>query len=126
LTRRVVRSSKAPAPIGPYNQGILASGTFLFVAGQGSKDPTTGTAPAEFRDRVARCIENVKAVVEEAGATLADVVRVGVFLADMGKFKEFNEVYGSYFRDPFPARTTVQAVLPAGTDVEIDAVAVLK
>jgi 2-iminobutanoate/2-iminopropanoate deaminase len=126
VSRRTVRTSKAPAPIGPYNQGVVASGTFLFVAGQGPKDPASGNTPADFRDRVSRCIENVKAIVEEAGGTLADVVRVGVFLADMGKFKEFNEVYGSYFRDPYPVRTTVQAVLPAGTDVEIDAVAVLK
>ncbi len=126
MSRRIVRTSKAPAPIGPYSQGVVAAGSFLYVAGQAPKDPATGATPSQFRDRVARCLENVKAIVEEAGGTLADVVRVGVFLADMGKFKEFNEVYGSYFHDPHPARTTVQAVLPTGVDVEIDAVAVLK
>jgi 2-iminobutanoate/2-iminopropanoate deaminase len=124
--RRKVITSRAPGPVGPYSQGVAASGSFLFVAGQLPKDPSTGEVPADFKERVTRCLQNVKAIVEEAGADMADVVRVGAYLADLARFKEFNEVYAGFFSEPFPARTTVQTVLPAGMDVEIDAIAVLK
>jgi 2-iminobutanoate/2-iminopropanoate deaminase len=122
---KTVRTEKAPAPIGPYSQGATMSGRMLFVAGQTPKAPT-GQMPQDFRAQVVQCLENVKAIVEAAGATLADVVKVNAYLADLANFPVFNEVYATYFTAPHPARTTVGAVLPGGAvQVEIDAIAAL-
>ncbi len=118
-----VKAEGAPAPIGPYSQGIVASGRLLFVAGQTPKDPKTGAMPADFRAQAERTLENVKAIVEAAGAAMADVVKVNAYLADMGNFSAFNEVYSKFFSPPYPARTTVGATLPGGAvQVEIDVV----
>ncbi len=123
--KQPVSTDGAPAPIGPYSQGIVCSGRFLFVAGQTAKDPQTGEIKPDVRSQTERCLENIKAIVEKAGGSIADVVRVGAFLKSMASFTEFNEVYQRYFPKPFPARTTVGADLPAGTLVEIDAIAAL-
>ena len=124
--KQEVRAAGAPAPIGPYSQGVVTSGRLLFVAGQTPKDPATGTMPAEFRAQVERCLQNVKAIVEAAGASMADVVKVNAYLADLANFTAFNEVYTTFFSQPWPARTTVGAVLPGGAvQVEIDVVASL-
>ena len=123
--KQAILSTAAPEPIGPYSQGIVATGRLLFVSGQGPKDQSSGVIPADFQGQVVQCLENVKAIVEAAGATMADVVRVGAFLADMGNFPVFNEIYARYFPKPCPARTTIAAVLPGGFQVEVDAVAVL-
>jgi 2-iminobutanoate/2-iminopropanoate deaminase len=123
--KEAVRSPGAPAPIGPYSQGIVAAGRFLFVAGQTPKDPRCGSIPGDFRAQVSRCIENLKSIVEAAGVTLADVVKVNAYLSDLGSFAVFNEVYSLCFPEPFPARTTVGAVLPGGFSVEIDAIVAL-
>ena len=96
----------------------------LFVSGQTPKDPKTGEIPQDFRAQAQRCLENLKAVVEAAGATLGDVVKVNAYLADLGQFATFNEVYARYFSEPFPARTTVGSALP-GISLEIDAVVAL-
>ncbi|HET6451812.1 MAG TPA: Rid family detoxifying hydrolase [Spirochaetia bacterium] len=121
--KKEIRADGAPAPIGPYSQGVVTSGRLLFVAGQTPKDPATGTLPGEFRAQVERCLKNVKAIVEAAGATMADVVKVNAYLADLANFAAFNEVYATYFTAPFPARTTVGAVLPGGAvQVEIDVI----
>ncbi len=118
-----VRADGAPAPIGPYSQGIVTSGRLLFVAGQTPKDPKTGTLPQDFRAQAERTLQNVKAIVEAAGAGMADVVKVNAYLADMGNFPAFNEVYAKFFSPPYPARTTVGATLPGGNvQVEIDVV----
>lgn len=116
-----VTTEGAPAPIGPYSQGILCSGKLLFVSGQTAKHPQTGEMKPDVRGQTERCLENIKAIVETAGATLANVVKVNAYLKDMATFAEFNEVYARYFPKPFPARTTVGADLPGGTLVEIDA-----
>lgn len=121
-----VRAEGAPAPIGPYSQGIVTSGRLLFVAGQTPKDPATGTMPADFRGQVERCLQNVKAIVEAGGASMADVVKVNAYLADLANFAVFNEVYSTFFAKPWPARTTVGAALPGGAvQVEIDVVVTL-
>ncbi len=119
-----VRTDGAPGPIGPYSQGVVAQGRFAFVAGQGAKNPATGQLPADIRAQTERCLENVKAIVEAAGAAMADVVKVNAYLSDIADFPAFNEVYARYFSAPYPARTTVGAVLPGGAMlVEIDAIA---
>lgn len=123
--KQAVTTEGAPSPIGPYSQGIICSGRFLFVSGQTAKDPRSGEIPADVKGQTERCLENIKAIVEKAGATLADVVKVGAYLKNMASFGEYNEVYARYFPQPFPARTTVGADLPAGTLVEIDAIVAL-
>jgi 2-iminobutanoate/2-iminopropanoate deaminase len=124
--KKEVRAAGAPAPIGPYSQGVVTSGRMLFVAGQTPKDPETGAMPSDFRSQAERCLQNVKAIVEAAGAAMADVVKVNAYLADLSNFGAFNEVYSKFFSAPFPARTTVGAALPGGSvQVEIEAIAVL-
>ena len=119
-----VKAQGAPAPIGPYSQGVVTSGgRLLFVAGQTPKDPKGGSLAPDFRAQAERTLLNVKAIVEAAGATMADVVKVNAYLADLGNFAAFNEVYAKYFSPPYPARTTVGAFLPGGAvQVEIDVV----
>jgi 2-iminobutanoate/2-iminopropanoate deaminase len=123
--RRTVLTPSAPPPIGPYSQGVAASGSFLFVSGQTPKDPKTGAMPADIKGQTAQCLKNIQAIVEAAGASLADVVRVGAFLKDLADFSAFNEVYATFFSQPYPARTTVQAA-PPGCLVEMDAIVRLK
>jgi 2-iminobutanoate/2-iminopropanoate deaminase len=121
--KQEVLAEGAPAPIGPYSQGIRTSGPLLFVAGQTPKDPATGEIPQDFRGQVERCLQNVKAIVEKAGGTMADVVKVNAYLSDLANFAVFNEIYAKFFQKPFPARTTVGAALPgAAVQVEIDVV----
>ncbi len=123
--KKPILTREAPEPIGPYSQGIVASGRTVFVSGQGPKNPKTGEVPTDVAGQAAQCLENVKAILAAAGATMADVVKVNAFLADMGTFSQFNEVYARYFPQPCPARSTIAAVLPGGFKVEIEAVAVL-
>ncbi|MFH1024114.1 MAG: Rid family detoxifying hydrolase [Planctomycetota bacterium] len=121
--KTILSTNKAPAPVGPYVQGTGAGG-FLFTAGQLGMDPATGKMCAPtFREQAVQALKNVETVLAAGGATLADVVKVNVYVADLSKFGEFNEAYKSFFREPFPARTTVEANLPAGGLVEVDAVA---
>jgi 2-iminobutanoate/2-iminopropanoate deaminase len=121
-----VKTEGAPPPIGPYSQGIITSGRTLFVAGQTPKNPRTGDMPPDFRSQTVRTLENLKAIIEAAGAGMSDVVKVNAYLADLGDFPVFNEIYSTYFSQPYPARTTVGAVLPGGTVlVEIDAIVAL-
>lgn len=121
---RVIKTEKSPLPVGPYSQGIRV-GDFLFVSGQGPLDPKTKkTVGVNVKSQTKRSIENVKAILAAAGMALANVVKTSVFLKDMNDFKKMNEVYGSYFTNNPPARTTVQAQLPMPDWlIEIDVVA---
>src|SRR5690606_21104860 len=122
-----VETKQAPAAIGPYSQGIVAGG-FVFTAGQIPLDPVTmelvgGDDIAAQTDQV---MKNLRAILEEAGATLGSVVKTTVFLRDMADFAAMNEVYGRHFGDHRPARSTVQAArLPKNVRVEIEAVAAI-
>ena len=120
--RQVVKTPEGPQPRGPYSQAIVADG-FVFVAGQGPTDPSTnqlelGDVAAETR----RTLLNIQAILEAAGSSLRDVVRVGVFLADIKDFDAMNAVYREFFTVDPPARTTVGAQLPR-IKVEIDCIA---
>jgi 2-iminobutanoate/2-iminopropanoate deaminase len=123
--RRVVRTAKAPAAIGPYSQGIVAGG-FVFTAGQVALDPASGALAgggdvARETDQVLR---NLGAVLEAAGSSLSEVVRCDVYLLDLADFGAMNEVYARHFGVEPPARVTVQAAgLPRGARVEIAAIA---
>jgi 2-iminobutanoate/2-iminopropanoate deaminase len=125
-TRQAVATDAAPKAIGPYSQAIRA-GSLLFLAGQIPLDPATGTLVAgDVAAQTHRVMQNLKAVLEAGGGSLDAVVKTTIYLADLGDFKTVNEVYGSYFTPPSPARATVQvARLPLDARVEIDAVAVL-
>jgi 2-iminobutanoate/2-iminopropanoate deaminase len=120
----VIESSKLPPPGGPYSPAIMAGG-FIFVSGQAAVDPKTGQVVGNtIEEQTERTLENVKIIVTAAGASLDDVVRVTVYLADITNFSRMNEVYKRYFSHEPPARTTLEARLARGELlVEIDAVA---
>jgi len=124
--RQAVATDKAPKAIGPYSQGIRA-GNLLFVSGQVPIDPATGALiEGDIAAQTHRVMRNLTAILEAAGATMDDVLRCTVYLADMNDFAAMNDVYGSYFSQPAPARATIQAVrLPKDARVEIDLIATL-
>ncbi|HSN90335.1 MAG TPA: RidA family protein [Anaeromyxobacteraceae bacterium] len=127
--RKPISTPEAPQAIGPYSQGVIASGSrLLFLSGQIALDPATGQMVAGgIEEQTRRVMDNLRAVLAAAGADLDRVVKTTIFLADLGDFAKVNEVYGGYFSAAPPARATVQvAALPRGARVEIDAVAVLE
>jgi len=124
-TLKAIQTNSAPQAVGPYSQGIIA-GNLIFVSGQLPFDPETGDfVPGGIREMTARIIQNMKAILEEAGSSLDQVVKTTVFLTDMGDFVDMNEVYADYFGNHYPARSTVQvAALPKNAIIEMEAVAV--
>ena len=127
MSVRIVHTGNAPAAIGPYSQAVVA-GNFLFTAGQIAIDPATGQiVPGDVTAQTERVMRNLAAVLENAGASWADVVKTTVYLQDMADFPRVNEVYGRVMGDARPARSTVQvAGLPRGVLVEIDAIAIVR
>jgi len=120
--RKVVRSSDVPQPRGPYSPAIVADG-FVFVAGQACVNPQTNEMEyGDVQSETRRTLQNIRTILEAAGSSLKEVVRVGVFLADMNDFAAMNEVYKQFFPENPPARTTVGAQLPK-IKVEIDCIA---
>lgn len=124
--RQVIKTNKAPGAIGPYNQGIVAGGTFVFTAGQIPLDVGGTLISGGIGEQTHQALKNLKAVLEAAGSSLEQVVKTTVFLQNLDNFAVMNEVYGQYFKDQPPARSTVQvAKLPKGALVEIEAVALV-
>ncbi len=128
MNREVIHTDLAPAPVGPYNQAIRASGSFVFVAGQIPLDPATGQIVGEgdVAKQTEQAIANITVILQAAGVTLEHVVKTTVFLADMNDFAEMNAVYAKYFNEATaPARACVEvARLPKDVRVEIDCIAV--
>lgn len=124
MAAEVVATDKAPGAIGPYSQAIRL-GTLVFTAGQIPLDPATGKlVDGDIKKQTERVMQNLSAVLEAAGTSLDRVVKTTCFLADLNDFADFNEVYGRYFGDNKPARSTVQASrLPAGATVEVECIA---
>jgi 2-iminobutanoate/2-iminopropanoate deaminase len=123
-TKTVVVSDKAPKAIGPYSQAIAAGG-LVFVSGQVAMGADGALVAGGVAEQTERALQNVVAILLSAGLTTKDVVKTTVFMTDLGKFAEMNDVYAKHFLVPYPARATVQvAALPKGADVEIEAVAV--
>lgn len=122
--REAIATSAAPGAIGPYSQAVRAGG-FLFVSGQIALDPATGRlVEGDVSAQARQVMRNLEAILREAGASFADVVRSTIYLADLDDFTAVNEVYGACFEPPAPARATVQvARLPRDARVEIDVVA---
>ena len=126
--REIVKTDQAPAPVGPYNQGIVASGKMLFAAGQICLDAQTGELVGKtVAEQTEKVLQNLTAVVKAAGAELSDVVKTSVFLKDMNDFGAMNEVYAKHFGDEVaPARACVEvARLPKDVLVEIECVAMV-
>jgi len=129
MSKKVIRTSKAPAPVGPYNQAIAASGQMLFVAGQVPLDPTSGQIVGEgdITAQTQQVMINLEAILTEAGANWDSVVKTSVFLTDLANFTPMNQVYAKYFaEDSAPARACVEVSrLPKDVLVEIECIAVI-
>jgi 2-iminobutanoate/2-iminopropanoate deaminase len=125
MVKKVINTDKAPAPIGPYNQSVKANG-FLFISGQIAIVPATGDLEMSSIDaETHQVMNNLKAILHEAGTDFSAVVKTTIFLSDMSLFAAVNEVYGSYFSGDHPARETVAVKgLPKGVNVEISMIAV--
>jgi len=124
MANQVILTSKAPAPVGPYSQAIRA-GNLIFVSGQLPIDPATGIMADGIAEQTRAALQNVQAVLEAAGASLADVVKTTVFMQDLAEFPAMNQVFATFFTEQPPARATVEvARLPKDARVEIDAIAV--
>ena len=127
VKRSIILTQDAPAPIGPYSQGVEAFGAFVFVSGQVPIDPKTGLLLiGDIQAQTRRVLENLQAILAKAGASLGSVVKTTVFLKDMNDFSLMNEVYAKYFPEDPPARTTVEVSrLPKDARIEVDAVALV-
>ena len=126
MTRSIVATDRAPSAIGPYSQAVKAGATVYF-SGQIPLDPATGAlVEGDIQLQTRRVFDNLAAVAEAAGGTLAQIVRVGIYVTDLAHFAEVNAVMAEYFQAPYPARSTIEvSALPKGAQVEVDAVMVL-
>ena len=126
MKKKVIQTEKAPKAIGPYSQAIQA-GNFLFLSGQIPLDPKTGElVKGDIRQQTLQVLENIKGVLESQKLGMENVVKVTVFLKDIGNFNQVNEVYTTYFPSSPPARSTVEVVrLPRDADIEIEAIALI-
>ena len=124
MMKKVISTTKAPAAIGPYSQAIQI-GNLVYTSGQIPIDPATGVfVEGGIREQTRQSLLNVKAILEEAGLTMSDVVKTTVFMADMNDFADMNAVYAEFFAEPYPARSAVAVkMLPKGAFVEIEVVA---
>ena len=121
--KQVIFTERAPTPIGPYSQAVQ-SGDFVFTSGQIGIDPATGNLSATTEEQTVRIMENLRAILQQSGLGLGDVVQTRIYLTNMSDWTTVNGIYGSYFKDGYPARVTVQvAGLPKGANVEIEMVA---
>jgi len=126
MPRTVISTDKAPAAIGTYSQAIKAGNT-VYLSGQIPLDPTTMELVDGFEAQTVQVFENLKAVAEAAGGSLKDVVKLNIFLTDLGNFATVNEVMSRYFQQPYPARAAIGiAALPKAAQVEMDAILVLE
>ncbi|MEY4098002.1 MAG: Enamine/imine deaminase [Bacteroidota bacterium] len=126
MSKEIIQTSKVPTPIGPYSQAVIANG-FLFASGQVAFNPATGELVlTDIQAETRQVMENIKAILEEAKLSFANVVKTSIFLSDMQLFAQVNEVYGSYFTANFPARETVAVkTLPRNVNIEISITAVI-
>lgn len=126
MTKRIIKTSNAPAPIGPYNQAVIA-GNMMFISGQIAINPETGELQnATIAEETTRVMKNIKAILEEASADFSNVVKTSIFLSDMALFSEVSAIYSGFFISDFPARETLAVRgLPKNVNVEISMIALL-
>ena len=123
--KETIKAKNAPAAIGPYSHAVVA-GNLMFLSGQIAINPKTGEMPAGVQAQTAQAIANIKAILAEKGATLDNVVKTTVYLAEMSLFGEMNEIYAQHFSEPFPARSAIAVKeLPKRALVEIEVIAAL-
>jgi len=124
MEKKIIRTDNAPAPIGPYNQAVQF-GDMLFISGQIPIDPKSGNLVMDsIQAETKQVMENLSAILQEAGMSFSNILKTTIFLTDMGQFAQVNEIYGSYFSSGAPARETVQVSgLPKGVNVEISMIA---
>lgn len=124
MKKKIIQTSEAPEPIGPYSQAVF-SGDLLFISGQICIDPSTGELKnADIKEETHQVMRNLKEILKEAGLDFSHVIKTTIFITDMNRFGELNEVYAQYFDSDFPARETVQAgALPKFVNVEISMIA---
>jgi 2-iminobutanoate/2-iminopropanoate deaminase len=122
--KTIINTTNAPAPIGPYSQAVIA-GNLIFVSGQVPIDPSTNeVVTGDIKTETKQVMENIKAILLEAGIDFSNIVKTSIFLTSMQDFAQVNEVYGTYFTSDFPARETVQvSALPKNVNVEISVIA---
>jgi 2-iminobutanoate/2-iminopropanoate deaminase len=127
MEKKIIYTDKAPKPIGPYSQAATASGTMIFTAGQIPLDPVSGQlVEGDIKAQTRQVMKNIDAILKQAGVSFASVVKTTVFLKDMNEFPPMNEVYGEYFKENPPARSTVEvARLPKDVRVEIEVIALI-
>lgn len=125
--KQLIQTENAPQPIGPYSQGVISSGKFIFVSGQIPLKTDGTIAGDDIKSQTRQVILNIKAILESVGASLENVVKTTVFLSDMNNFSAMNEIYEEFFKDSKPARAAFQvARLPKDVLVEIEAIAVVE
>lgn len=124
MRKKITAKTGAP-PVGIYSPAIMAKGTMVFVSGQGPVNSDGEFQFGSFEEQAKLTFDNVTKLLEAAGTSWANVVRTGVFLADLGNFGKMNEIYQTYLTEPYPARTTVQAVLPPNMEIEVDCIALI-
>jgi 2-iminobutanoate/2-iminopropanoate deaminase len=126
MSATIIKTSEAPAPIGPYNQAVKANG-FLFISGQIAINPATNNIDATtVEEEAEQVMKNLQAVLAAAGTNFSKVVKTTIFLSDMSLFQTVNEIYGRYFTDNFPARETVAVLgLPKNVNVEISMISIV-
>lgn len=124
MDKKIIETKQAPAPIGPYSQAVLSEGT-LYISGQIAIDPASGQLKnRDIQEETHQVMQNLKAILQEAGMNFSHVLKSTIFITDMNRFGEINEIYGKYFEGGFPARETVQvAALPRYVNVEISMIA---
>ncbi len=124
--KRIINSSNAPAPIGPYNQAVLVDNT-LYVSGQIALDTLTGELEmSDIKTETKKVMDNLGAILNEVGADYSNIVKCSIFVSNMDNFDSINEVYANYFTADFPARETVEvSCLPKKVNVEISAIAII-
>jgi 2-iminobutanoate/2-iminopropanoate deaminase len=122
--KTIITTKNAPNPIGPYSQAVK-SGNMIYVSGMVAKDPATGNmVTGNIKEETKKVMENIRGVLVEAGSKLDNIVKTTIFLTSMDDFAQVNEVYGSFFKDTFPARETVQVSrLPLNVNIEISVIA---
>ncbi|MEH6419320.1 RidA family protein [Pseudomonas sp. CGJS7] len=127
MSREIIQTDQAPSAIGPYSQAVRVGDT-VYLSGQIALDPSSGlVVEGDIEAQAHRAFRNLQAVCEAGGGSLADIVRLGLYLTDLGAFGKVNAVMGEYFNPPYPARSTVEvSALPRGVAFEVDAVMVLR
>ena len=126
MKKEIISTENAPKAIGPYSQAVKA-GNFMFISGQIPLDPKTGDLVSEsIEDQAKQVLNNIKSICKAAGYSLDDIVKISIFLTDLGNFATVNEVMKEYFAEPYPARATVEVSgLPLGVNIEIEAIVLI-